>query len=282
MMGATDPGEATRNESPGLTTAVARGLGTNVFDFLRGTPWLGRPLHPALSYLPIGSWLISAVLDLVGLERGADTAIAVGGLTAMPTMLTGCVDWYRTTGQEREVGFVHMCVNCTGMMLYEQSLKARSAGHRRLGVTLSTVGLATILVGSWIGTDLVVNFGMGISPSAWAWLRRRGTEADQTSPGGFAMNGMCPMCGRMMGGGQQMQTHGGQQPHQPTMSTPEEIRKQIETLQRRLDERETVQRLQNQVQQLEERLRKVEAGTTPPASAEEVGEPGHRRSSPST
>lgn len=230
----TDP-ESERAVAP--QDMQQQGLGPKVFDFLRGTPWLGRPLHPALSYLPIGAWLTAAGLDVLGSNRGADRAIALGSVGAVPTMLTGCIDWYETSGRERQVGFVHMCINCTGMMFYMQSAMARSRGQRRWGVALSSAGLATILVGSWIGTDLVVKYGMGISPSAWAWLRRRRAGQRRRRP----------------------RVPDRQQARPQAMANAEEIRGQIQTLQRRLEEIERAQRLQRQVQQLEERVRALEA-----------------------
>src|SRR4051794_15445664 len=52
-------------------------------DILHGT-WLGHPLHPVLTDIPIGAWTVALVLDALGavsdqdFEAGADAAIALG------------------------------------------------------------------------------------------------------------------------------------------------------------------------------------------------------------
>src|SRR5438552_17351851 len=63
--------------SGALNGAVRRGLATRGrADALHGV-WLGQPVHPALTGLPVGFWTSAAVLDLVpGSERAAKVLIA--------------------------------------------------------------------------------------------------------------------------------------------------------------------------------------------------------------
>src|SRR4051795_2602224 len=56
--------------------------GAKIKDALQGT-WLGHALHPALILAPAGSWTTAAVLDLVGDDKGADTAIGFGILSSV-------------------------------------------------------------------------------------------------------------------------------------------------------------------------------------------------------
>lgn len=157
------------------------GFGVTAYRFLRGDAWLGRPLHPMLTYLPLGGWLTGAVLDAVGASRAADRAMKIGTVAAVPTIITGCIDWYHTTGRARQVGWVHMVLTCCGTMLFMQSMTARATGKRREGIALSTAGLAVILVGGWIGTDLVIKFGMGIEPEALQRKPRDERPAEEES-----------------------------------------------------------------------------------------------------
>ena len=62
-----------------------------VRDVLDGV-WLGNPLHPALTDIPLGAWTAALALDLVGSDA-ADGALAVGILGAVPAALTGLNDW---------------------------------------------------------------------------------------------------------------------------------------------------------------------------------------------
>src|SRR5256885_12005443 len=79
-------------------------------DALNGT-WLGHSLHPALSDVPIGAWLTGSILDLVGARRGADAAITLGVLAAVPTAAAGLADWHDQSGLTRRTGLVHALLN---------------------------------------------------------------------------------------------------------------------------------------------------------------------------
>jgi len=57
--------------------------GRRIRDALHGT-WLGHPLHPVLTDVPLGAWTVAAILDRSArsrnrrLHHGADTAIGIG------------------------------------------------------------------------------------------------------------------------------------------------------------------------------------------------------------
>ncbi|MEU8274647.1 DUF2231 domain-containing protein [Microbispora bryophytorum] len=72
----------------GITRGRARG-------FLHGV-WLGHPLHPVLTDLPIGSWTTALVLDLTGQKRAARAAVGVGLAGALAAAVTGLHDWQHT------------------------------------------------------------------------------------------------------------------------------------------------------------------------------------------
>src|SRR5438067_7983509 len=73
--------------------------------------WLGHPLHPVFTDLPIGAWTTGLVLDAVagvrgdrGMARAADVAIAVGLAGAAGAAITGLTDWSETEGKPRRTG----------------------------------------------------------------------------------------------------------------------------------------------------------------------------------
>jgi hypothetical protein len=77
----------------------------SVLPFLQGR-WLGHELHPSLTDLPIGFWTSSMVLDLVGGRRSrhaADLFVALGLVTAAPTVATGLADWRRLGAARQRV-----------------------------------------------------------------------------------------------------------------------------------------------------------------------------------
>src|SRR4051812_40732993 len=58
--------------------------------------WLGHPLHPVFTDLPLGAWTTGLVLDAMaansrdrGMARAADAAIAVGLAGAAAAAVTG-------------------------------------------------------------------------------------------------------------------------------------------------------------------------------------------------
>src|SRR5215472_1755611 len=50
--------------------------------FLNGT-WLGHPLHPLLTDVPIGAWTATILLDLAGLITGSALGVAAGITTGL-------------------------------------------------------------------------------------------------------------------------------------------------------------------------------------------------------
>ena len=127
-------------------------------DALDGV-WLGAPLHPALTDVPLGSWTAAAVLDLVGSDE-ADAVLLIGVLAALPTALTGLNDWSHLKGEPRRLGIVHALVNTTGLCLNVGSLLLRRRGRRRLGRLLSAIAYAGTLYSAHLGGQL--SFGLGV------------------------------------------------------------------------------------------------------------------------
>ena len=92
---------------PKVQEAVGKGEergGTTVRNALDGT-WLGTPLHPALSDVPVGSWTATLALDAVDLLTGskaarnaADGALAVGVVGGFLAAAVGYSDWRYLSG----------------------------------------------------------------------------------------------------------------------------------------------------------------------------------------
>src|SRR5438876_6635392 len=105
--------------------AVANALPQGpVKDALSGT-WLGHPLHPLLTDIPIGSFTSATILDLLGGRRGraaADLLLAIGIVSSVPTAAAGLSDWSDTYGEETRIGLVHAAANVVGLGFYSASL----------------------------------------------------------------------------------------------------------------------------------------------------------------
>ncbi len=140
-----------------------------VKDLLSGS-WLGHPLHPLLTDVPVGAWLSALVLDFTGGRRSqeaADRLIALGIVAAVPTAAAGLSDWSDYLGAERRVGLVHATANAAAVACYGLSLLARRRGSRTKGVALSLTGAAALVVGGYLGGHLSYVRGVNVNRNAW-------------------------------------------------------------------------------------------------------------------
>ncbi|WP_261664756.1 DUF2231 domain-containing protein [Deinococcus sp. Marseille-Q6407] len=145
-------------------------LPEGVVDALRGE-WLGHPLHPALVHLPLGGWMITALLDFAPLaqdeqereqyEKAADTVLLLSTVGAVGTVAAGWTEWATARGQARRTGLIHGALNETAFLLSAGSLLARKQGKRGLGKALSGAGLGLALAGGLLGGQLVYRHRMG-------------------------------------------------------------------------------------------------------------------------
>jgi nitrite reductase/ring-hydroxylating ferredoxin subunit len=162
-----------------LAGAVGRAVRPRVVRNLLSGTYLGEPQHPVLTDLPIGAWVLSALLDAVGgpaADGAADLLVAAGVVAAVPTAAAGLNDWSDTVGPETRVGLVHATLNTTALSLYLASLVARARGRRRAGQALSLAGLGVLTGGAYLGGHL--SFGMGVNVNRTAWEQR----PDQWTP----------------------------------------------------------------------------------------------------
>lgn len=137
-------------------------------DVLHGV-WLGHPLHPVLTDVPIGCWTSAAVLDLVpGTGPAASTLIATGVAAWFPTAWAGWTDWSELHTPEQRTGLVHALANATALALYGGSLLARRRGAYGAGKLLGYAGLSSVLLGGMIGGHLSYRRAAGTNQTAYA------------------------------------------------------------------------------------------------------------------
>jgi nitrite reductase/ring-hydroxylating ferredoxin subunit/uncharacterized membrane protein len=134
-------------------------------DILSGT-WLGHPLHPVLTDVPIGAWTGAMAFDVLGGERSreaADSLVGFGFLAALPTAGTGLSDLADIVDRkERSIAAAHAVGNIAAVLLYGASFLARKRGNRKAGVMLSTAGWAAVLGSGFLGGHLAFRKGIGV------------------------------------------------------------------------------------------------------------------------
>ncbi|MCZ2077393.1 MAG: Rieske 2Fe-2S domain-containing protein [Bryobacteraceae bacterium] len=150
-----------------VETAVER-AGPVVANALYGT-WLGHPVHPVLTDIPLGAWTAAVVLDALdscdggkGLKRGADAAVALGLAGAVGSAITGFTDWHKIDGKQHRIGLVHGLLNTLGAGLFAASYICRRRSARESGRRLAVLGYAAAGIAAYLGGHLVYREKIGV------------------------------------------------------------------------------------------------------------------------
>jgi nitrite reductase/ring-hydroxylating ferredoxin subunit/uncharacterized membrane protein len=150
---------------PIIRTAIGKS-GRPTADLLDGV-WLGAPLHPALTDVPVGALTATVALDAVSvatgsraLDRQADGALAVSIAGGLAAAATGVSDSRYLRGETRRLAAVHGLLNAVGLALNATSLGLRLANRRRAGRVSSALGFALGGLAAHLGGEL--SFGMGV------------------------------------------------------------------------------------------------------------------------
>lgn len=146
--------------------------GLRVKSILNGV-WMGHPLHPALTDVPLGAWTAAVALDAAAaatgradFEPGARAAIGVGLAGAVAAAVAGITDWSDTDGRSRRVGFVHGALNLTATTLFAASFARRRAGRDGRGRVCALLGYTIALGAAYLGGDLVYGRQIGVDHAA--------------------------------------------------------------------------------------------------------------------
>jgi nitrite reductase/ring-hydroxylating ferredoxin subunit/uncharacterized membrane protein len=146
----------------------------SIADFLHGT-WLGHPLHPVLTDVPIGAWTAAVlldVLDVVGEQDyapGADAAVALGLAGAVGAAVSGLTDWKDLDARPQRVGLVHGALNLGATTLFGASLLMRRSGARAAGRGTALAGYLVAAAAAYLGGDMVFRDQIGVSHSSPVW-----------------------------------------------------------------------------------------------------------------
>lgn len=153
---------------PAVQRAVARGgkPAKNVLDGL----WMGVPLHPVLTDVPVGSWTATLVFDGVELVSGsrfardtADGTLAFGIAGGLAAATSGVSDWRYLSGGSRRMGLAHGLLNAVGLALNIASLGYRISGRRRAGQLLFLTGYSLNGMGAHLGGELSYWYGLRVN-----------------------------------------------------------------------------------------------------------------------
>ena len=144
----------------------------DVKNFLHGT-WLGHPLHPVMTDIPLGAWTATLLLDALsdrrgrsGFARAADASLALGLAGALGSAVTGLTDWGETDARPRRLGVAHAALNVGATLLFTASLLSRGRGNRGAGRGLALTGYLATIAAAYLGGELVYHEQIGVDHSS--------------------------------------------------------------------------------------------------------------------
>lgn len=144
--------------------------------FLNGT-WIGHPLHPMLTDIPIGAWTLTIILDLVALLFGlpqlglaSSITAATGVAGALAAAIAGLADWMDVDPPEKAIGAFHATVNVSATILFLIFFFMRWGRDWQPGWSTFVIALAGYLlvtIGGYLGGALVFYKGVMINRNAY-------------------------------------------------------------------------------------------------------------------
>ncbi|MQA63034.1 MAG: Rieske 2Fe-2S domain-containing protein [Actinophytocola sp.] len=169
-----------------LTSARARWVPGWILELLHGR-WLGHSLHPALSDLPIGLWMSSLLLYVIGLAHPAAILSVVGTVSAFGAAATGVADLSVAEGHERRAGLLHGLLMSSALIIHTASAAAYYfAGSVPVAIVLAAIGVSITIGAAYLGGHLVFGYGTMVNHTSWPpgpvqWVRTvEETELDAT------------------------------------------------------------------------------------------------------
>ena len=153
------------------------------FKGLRG--WAGKPLHPALSDIPVGAYMLAAAFDVISFAgqdqewardfyRAATFTFVGGAFVSVFTALTGFWDWLKSTKkgtQARRTVNAHAwtMVVLTVVVLADIALRRFAYdGHSQTPgcvLALSLLAAALTVIGGTIGGSITYDYGFNVETS---------------------------------------------------------------------------------------------------------------------
>jgi uncharacterized membrane protein len=151
------------------------------FKGLRG--WAGKPLHPPLTDIPVGAYMLAAAFDVISFAGGDDRAWArdfyraasfalIGGAAmSLLAALTGFWDWKRSTEkgtQARRTVNAHAWTMLTVTALVFAGIAVRVAVYwdeqatPLLALVLTLAAAAFTFLGGTIGGTLAYDYGFNV------------------------------------------------------------------------------------------------------------------------
>jgi uncharacterized membrane protein len=142
--------------------------------------FVGKPLHPPLTDVPVGAYVIAPLLDVAAylwksnshaleFHRAAGYVLLVGGVISLATALTGFYDWLDTKKgtQIRRMANAHAwtMITMTLVVLVDLALRYLGSGFDHPSALLALLGIAIlvlVVIGGTLGGTMVYDYGFNV------------------------------------------------------------------------------------------------------------------------
>lgn len=175
------------------------------FKGLRG--WAGKPLHPPLTDIPVGAYVLAATFDVISaigrdetwsrdFYRAASFTLIAGAAVSVLAALTGFWDWLRSTepgNQARRTVNAHAWTMVTVTLLVLAGIAVRmlafwdEASTPMLALIFTVGAAALTALGGTIGGTLVFDYGFNVETAGdspvWHPSERDLLPADKSGGG---------------------------------------------------------------------------------------------------
>src|SRR3954447_5209550 len=145
---------------------------SKIVELVRGFP--GHPSHPPLTDVSIGAYTVGVAMLIAGalglqmteMAHGALLAISAGLIVAVPTALTGLVDWLKIAPgtPKRTVATVHLLTMVTATVLFAVTWLLARPGYNHGNVLTRTwivalIAEGVLAAGGYLGVTIVCVYG---------------------------------------------------------------------------------------------------------------------------
>lgn len=139
----------------------------------------GHPVHPVVTHFPMALLPVSLLGDLLGVWTDASFwwsfsfyNLAIGLVFSIPALITGMIEFLAIPKEETvdRVAMRHMTIMITAITMFTGSFFIRfgveiPSGWRLMSsVSLSVLGVIFLLIGGWLGGQLVYRHDVGSEP----------------------------------------------------------------------------------------------------------------------
>ena len=144
-------------------------------SLVKGFP--GKPSHAPLTDVSVGAYTVGVAMLVVGalgfeeeaMAKGALLAISGGLIVAVPTSLTGLLDWFdlgKGTAKRRVANF-HLSVMLAATAVFAAAWLAQRPGYldgevTTLGLLLGVIAFSLLIVGGTLGGALAYVYGVRV------------------------------------------------------------------------------------------------------------------------